>query len=137
MTAQEMQNRLGQVNLADIAFDVVERADLPQSQREDEELYAGSPALGFNANGFRLAPGLVQGNRLQALLQDWTSAVSANNSFNQLPIPFRARCRKPSAPASPCRACSRRQWWTAARWSTVALSATCRSKPHAIWARKW
>ena len=90
MTAQEMQNRLAQVNLADIAFDVVERADLPQSQREDEELYAGSPALGFNANGFRLAPGLVQGNRLQALLQDWTSAVSANISFNQLPIPFRA-----------------------------------------------
>jgi NTE family protein len=90
MTAQEMQNRLGQVNLADIAFDVVERADLPQSQREDEELYAGSPALGFNANGFRLAPGLVQGNRLQALLQDWTSAVSANISFNHLPIPFRA-----------------------------------------------
>src|SRR5580658_4734757 len=69
MTAQEMERRLAQVNLADIAFDVTERADLPQSQREDEQLYAGSLSLGFGSNGFRLPAGLVQGNRLQALLQ--------------------------------------------------------------------
>jgi NTE family protein len=90
MTAQEMETRLAQVNLADIAFDVIERADLPQSQREDEQLYAGSPSLGFGSNGFRLPAGLVQGNRLQTLLQDWTAAVPGNTPFNQLPIPFRA-----------------------------------------------
>jgi NTE family protein len=88
MTAQEMERRLAQVNLADIAFDVTERADLPQSQREDEQLYAGSLSLGFGSNGFRLPAGLVQGNRLQALPQDWTAAVPGNASFNELPIPF-------------------------------------------------
>jgi NTE family protein len=90
MTAQDMQNRLTGINLADIAFDVTERADLPQSRREDERLYVNSLALGYGANGFRLPVGLVQGNRLQALLQDWTSAVPGNVSFDRLPIPYRA-----------------------------------------------
>ena len=90
MTAQDMQNRLAGINLADIAFDVTERADLPQSRREDERLYVNSLSLGYGANGFRLPVGLVQGNRLQALLQDWTSAVPGNVSFDRLPIPYRA-----------------------------------------------
>nr|WKF60596.1 putative NTE family protein [Paraburkholderia busanensis] len=90
MTAQDMQNRLSGVNLADIAFDVTERADLPQSRREDERLYVNSLALGYGANGFRLPVGLVQGNRLQALLQDWTAAVPGNVRFDRLPIPYRA-----------------------------------------------
>lgn len=90
MTAQDMQNRLTGINLADIAFDVTERAELPQSLREDERLYVNSLALGYGANGFRLPVGLVQGNRLQALLQDWTSTVPGNVSFDRLPIPYRA-----------------------------------------------
>ena len=90
MTAQDMENRLAQVNLADVAFDVTARPDLPQSQREDERLYVNSLSFGYGAHGFRLPTGLVQGNRLQALLQDWTSAVPGNVSFNALPIPFRA-----------------------------------------------
>lgn len=90
MTAQDIQNRLAGVNLADIAFDVTERADLPQSRREDERLYVNSLSFGYGANGFRLPVGLVQGNRLQALLQDWTSAVPGNVSFDRLPIPYRA-----------------------------------------------
>jgi len=90
MTAQDMQNRLAQINLADVAFDVTARADLPQSQREDERLYVNSLSFGFGTHGFRLPTGLVQGNRLQALLQDWTSAIPGNVSFNGLPIPFRA-----------------------------------------------
>ncbi|MGH8780211.1 patatin-like phospholipase family protein [Paraburkholderia sp.] len=90
MTAKEMQDRLASVNLADIAFDVTARADLPQSRREDEQLYVNSLSFGFGKNGLRLPAGLVQGNRLQALLQDWTSTVPANQSFDHLPIPYRA-----------------------------------------------
>ncbi|MFM0731693.1 patatin-like phospholipase family protein [Paraburkholderia sediminicola] len=90
MTAQDMQKRLTGINLADIAFDVTERADLPQSRREDERLYVNSLSLGYGANGFRLPVGLVQGNRLQALLQDWTSSVPGRVSFDRLPIPYRA-----------------------------------------------
>jgi NTE family protein len=88
MRAADMEKRLDKVNLADIAFDVNERSELPQSAREDERLYVGS--LGFGTNGVKLPVGLVQGNRLQALLQDWTSRVPSNQSFDQLPIPYRA-----------------------------------------------
>lgn len=90
MTARDMENRLTGINLADIAFDVTERADLPQSRREDERLYVSSLSFGYGANGFRLPAGLVQGHRLLALLQDWTAAVPGNVSFDRLPIPYRA-----------------------------------------------
>ncbi|WP_041190992.1 patatin-like phospholipase family protein, partial [Burkholderia pseudomallei] len=90
MTAQDMQRRLSQVNLADIAFDVTERSDLPQKKREDERLYIDSLTIGFDSKGFKAPVGLVQGNRLQALLANWTAAVPTNQPFDRLPIPFRA-----------------------------------------------
>lgn len=88
MSAAEMEKRLENVNLADIAFDVNERSELPQSQREDERLYVGS--LGFGPDGVKLPAGLVQGNRFRALLQDWTASVPGNQPFDKLPIPYRA-----------------------------------------------
>lgn len=90
MAADEMQKRLSEVNLADIAFDVTDRADLPQSSREDERSYIGGLTLGFGKKGVKAPVGLVQGNRLQALLADWTAAVPTNQPFDQLPIPYRA-----------------------------------------------
>ncbi|MFD1029265.1 patatin-like phospholipase family protein [Paraburkholderia sabiae] len=90
MTATDIEHHLAGINLADIAFDVTERADLSQKQREDERLYVNSLTLGFGSNGLRLPAGLVQGNRLQSLLQDWTSDVPGDLSFDRLPIPYRA-----------------------------------------------
>jgi NTE family protein len=90
MGAAEMEKRLSQTNLADIAFDVTNRADLPQSQREDEQVYADALTIGFDAKGVKTPVGLVQGNRLQALLANWTAAVPTNQPFDQLPIPYRA-----------------------------------------------
>jgi NTE family protein len=90
MSAKEMEDRLASVNLTDIAFDVTARADLPQARREDERLYLNSLPFGFGPHGFKLPAGLVQGNRLQALLQDWTSEVPGNQLFDKLPIPFRS-----------------------------------------------
>ncbi|MBR8058922.1 patatin-like phospholipase family protein [Burkholderia dolosa] len=90
MAADDMQKRLSEVNLTDIAFDVTERADLPQSSREDERLYINGLTLGFDKKGLKAPVGLVQGNRLQALLADWTAAVPTNQPFDRLPIPYRA-----------------------------------------------
>ena len=90
MAADEMQKRLSEVNLADIAFDVTERADLPQTSREDERLYINGLTLGFGKKGVKVPVGLVQGNRLQALLANWTAAVPTNQPFDRLPIPYRA-----------------------------------------------
>jgi NTE family protein len=90
MSADDMRKRLENINLADIAFDIVERSDLPQSEREDQRYYVNSFSLGFGNNGFQLPAGLVQGNRLQALLQDWTARFAGKVKFDSLPIPFRA-----------------------------------------------
>ncbi|WP_334067823.1 patatin-like phospholipase family protein [Burkholderia cepacia] len=90
MAAGEMQKRLSEVNLADIAFDVTDRADLPQTSREDERLYINGLTLGFGKKGVKAPVGLVQGNRLQALLANWTAAVPTNQPFDRLPIPYRA-----------------------------------------------
>ncbi|WXK24241.1 patatin-like phospholipase family protein (plasmid) [Mycetohabitans endofungorum] len=90
MSAIDMQSRLADVNLTDIAFDVHQRAELPQSQREDEQSYASNLTLGVSSDGLKLPRGLVQGNRLQALLSDWTSTVPGDLSFDKLPIPYRA-----------------------------------------------
>ncbi|MBI0331476.1 patatin-like phospholipase family protein [Burkholderia plantarii] len=90
MGADEMARRLSAVNLTDIAFDVVDRADLPQKRREDEEHYIGGLTVGFGPTGFKAPAGLIQGNRLQALLADWTASVPVNQSFDKLPVPFRA-----------------------------------------------
>jgi len=90
LSASDMRARLEHVNLADVAFDVTDRSDLPQSQREDERYYVDSFSLGFGRNGFQLPSGLVHGNRLQALLQEWTPNIGGSVSFDKLPVPFRA-----------------------------------------------
>ncbi|WP_175944257.1 patatin-like phospholipase family protein [Burkholderia pyrrocinia] len=90
MAADDMQKRLSEVNLADIAFDATDRADLPQTSREDERLYINGLTLGFGKKGVKAPVGLVQGNRLQALLAGWTAAVPTNQPFDRLPIPYRA-----------------------------------------------
>jgi NTE family protein len=90
ISAEDLENRLSQTNLSDIAFDRNERAKLPQSQREDDFQYPISIAAGYDDGKLKLAPGLVQGNNLLTLLQNWTAQLPADISFDRLPIPFRA-----------------------------------------------
>ena len=90
ISAEDLENRLSQTNLSDIAFDRNERAKLPQSQREDDFQYPISIAAGYDDGKLKLAPGLVQGNNLLTLLQNWTAQLPADISFGHLPIPFRA-----------------------------------------------
>ncbi len=88
--ADALEHRLAATNLSDIAFDRNERARLPQSQREDELQYPISLAAGLDDGKLKLASGLVQGNNLLTLLQNWTAQLPANIDFARLPIPFRA-----------------------------------------------
>ncbi|WP_420809768.1 patatin-like phospholipase family protein [Herbaspirillum robiniae] len=90
LSAEELEHRLSATNLSDIAFDRNDRAQLPQSQREDEYQYPISISAGYDEGKLKLAPGLVQGNNLLTLLQNWTAQLPANIDFNRLPIPFRA-----------------------------------------------
>ncbi|WP_433694435.1 patatin-like phospholipase family protein [Herbaspirillum seropedicae] len=90
LDAGELERRLAATNLSDIAFDRNERSRLPQAQREDEFQYPISISAGLDGSKLKLASGLVQGNKLLALLQNWTAQLPANIDFARLPIPFRA-----------------------------------------------
>lgn len=87
--ADELDARLAKVNLADIVFDRNERAQLPQTLREDDFRYPIGISAGLGKDGVKLPVGLVQGNRLLSLLQDWTAAWPGDVDFNSLPVPFR------------------------------------------------
>lgn len=89
LSADELEARLSHINLSDIAFDRNERAELPQSQREDDLQYPIGISAGYGDGKIKLPTGLVQGNRLLALLQNWTVQVPAEASFDKLPTPFR------------------------------------------------
>lgn len=90
LSAEELERRLIQTNLSDIAFDRNERAELSQSQREDEFQYPIGLSAGYGDSKLKLPAGLVQGNNLLTLLQNWTPQLPANISFDKLPTPFRA-----------------------------------------------
>jgi len=90
LSAGELEARLSHTNLSDIVFDRNERAQLPQSLREDDIQYPISISAGYGDGKLKLPSGLVQGNRLLALLQNWTGQLPADIAFDRLPIPFRA-----------------------------------------------
>ncbi|WP_412770948.1 patatin-like phospholipase family protein [Ralstonia solanacearum] len=148
--ADALEQRLSQVNLSDIAFDRKERAKLPQSLREDDFQYPIGLSAGYANGAFKLPAGLVQGNRLLALLKIWTAQWPDNIDFAHLPIPFRAMATDLATgdgvvldhgslalamrASMRCPACSRRSRWTAARCWTAAWSVTCQCNWRATWA---
>jgi len=89
LSAGALEARLAHIDLSDIAFDRNERAQLPQKLREDEFQYPIGISVGYGDGKVKLPAGLVQGNRLLALLQNWTAQLPADIDFAKLPIPFR------------------------------------------------
>ncbi|MGN6141785.1 MAG: patatin-like phospholipase family protein, partial [Ralstonia sp.] len=90
MRADALEQKLSQVDLSDIAFDRNDRAKLPQSLREDDFQYPIGLSAGYGDGKLKLPAGLVQGNRLLALLKNWTAEWPDNIAFSRLPIPFKA-----------------------------------------------
>ncbi|WP_321798736.1 patatin-like phospholipase family protein [Caballeronia sp. J97] len=91
ISADELERKVGSVNLGDVAFDHVERKALPETRRQDERDYPISVPVGFDDSGnVKLPRGFVRANSFLALLQEWTASVPPNHSFDQLPLPFRA-----------------------------------------------
>ena len=90
LSADELITRLSKVDLTNIAYDRNARSSLSQALREDEYDYPLGFEAGYGDGKFKVASGFVQGNRFLILLQDWTSRVPGNASFDRLPIPFRA-----------------------------------------------
>ena len=90
LSASDIEQKLQNLKLNDVALDRVERRSLPQSVREDDDLYPLGATLGLSENGVRLPSGVVQASQFQELIQNWTAHLPPDISFDQLPIPFRA-----------------------------------------------
>ncbi|MEJ8809854.1 patatin-like phospholipase family protein [Variovorax ureilyticus] len=90
ISAAELEKTLSGIDLTDVAFDREARSEQPQMVRKDNLDYPIGLPLGFGRDGVHSAGGLVQGNRLLALLQKHTSRLPGDVSFDDLPVPFRA-----------------------------------------------
>nr|WP_257030507.1 patatin-like phospholipase family protein [Paraburkholderia bryophila] len=90
MSAAAIEKALAGMDLTDVAFDREARVDQPQAVRKDNLDYPVSLPLGFSSDGVRSASGLIQGNRLLALLQQHTGRLPGDVNFDDLPVPFRA-----------------------------------------------
>lgn len=89
LSATDIEARLYALQLNDVALDRVERRDLPQSIREEDEQYPLGATLGLSAKGVRLPAGVVQASQFLELLQNWTAHLPPEIEFDRLPIPFR------------------------------------------------
>jgi len=90
MSVNEIEHRISAINLNNVALDIVDRKNIPQSLREDDENYPISATFGLSKNGVTLPLGAIQANQFLQLLHNWTGQIPPDLSFDQLPIPFRA-----------------------------------------------
>lgn len=90
LSADQIERALSTLNLNDVAFDRDARQDLPQSMREDNLAYPVGMPVGFGNGELKMPSGLVQGNKLTALLRANTAQIPADVDFGHLPIPYRA-----------------------------------------------
>lgn len=90
MSVDDIEQHVKQINLGQVALDIVDRRKLNQSLREDDTNYPIGATFGLNENGLSLPLGAIQANQFLQLLHNWTANVPPDISFDQLPIPFRA-----------------------------------------------
>jgi NTE family protein len=90
MPANEIEKRLNGINLNNVALDIVDRRELPETLREDDYNYTIGGTFGLSKEGVTLPLGAVQANQFLEILQNWTSHLPPDITFDQLPIPFRS-----------------------------------------------
>ena len=90
MSVDDIEQHVKQINLGQVALDIVDRRKLNQSLREDDTNYPIEAVFGINQNGISLPLGAIQTNQFLQLLHNWTANIPPDISFDQLPIPFRA-----------------------------------------------
>ena len=90
MSVDEIEKHVKQINLGQVALDIVDRRKLNQTLREDDANYPIAATFGLNGSGISLPLGAIQANQFLQLLHNWTANVPPDISFDRLPIPFRA-----------------------------------------------
>ncbi len=71
-------------------IDSTPRPDLSVRRKQDQRQYAIDIDLGYRDGKFRIPQGIVQGQRLQILLNEMTMEAATVEDFDRLPVRYRA-----------------------------------------------
>lgn len=86
----EIERLIRSLNWQDAFQDRPAREDLGFRRKQDDRNFLVRYALGLKDSGVVLPLGLIQGQKLEQVLRNATLPVSEIQSFDDLPIPFRA-----------------------------------------------
>ncbi len=90
MPVADIEKLLRSVNWEDALKDRPPREELGFRRKQDDREFLVRYALGVTKEGFVLPRGLVQGQKLEQVLRGASLPVAGIQSFDRLPIPFRA-----------------------------------------------
>jgi len=90
MPPAEIERQLVAVDWDSVFHDKVDREDRSFRRKTDDRLWLLGAKPGFSEGKLKLPPGLVQGQKIGLLLTSLTWPVAEIESFDDLPIPFRA-----------------------------------------------
>ena len=90
MSIERIEKVIGSLDPESVALDQVERKDLSNRVRAYQQKYPINIEFGLKDGGLTFARGVSDGQRFLTLLQELTSNVAPNGSFDDLKIPFRA-----------------------------------------------
>lgn len=90
MSTDAIEKVIGNLDPESVALDQVERKDLSNRVRAYQQKYPVNIEFGLKDGALTFARGVSDGQRFLTLLQELTSNVAPNGSFDDLKIPFRA-----------------------------------------------
>ena len=90
MSVDDMQQLVVSTDWKRLFDDSLERPERSFRRKQDDRDSLATLGVGVRSGGIRVAPGLLQGERILAMFEQATLKVSAIDDFNRLPIPFRA-----------------------------------------------
>jgi len=90
MSAREIETAVSSIDWQDAFDDRVARDKLAFRRKQDDLSFLVRFPLGIKDGDFVLPKGLIQGQKLNQILRSLTLPVSSVDSFDDLPIPFRA-----------------------------------------------
>lgn len=90
MPVGDMRQLVASTDWKRLFDDSLARPERSYRRKQDDRDSLVTLGVGINEKGLRLSPGLLQGERILAMFERTTLAVSALDDFDRLPIPYRA-----------------------------------------------
>ncbi len=90
MSAAELRHLVESTDWKALFNDTLARQERSFRRKQDDRDALTTVGVGISRTGLRVSPGMLQGERILALLERSTLGVAAVDDFDELPIPFRA-----------------------------------------------